>query len=74
MDNMLSEKSIKKKKVLGNEDAINPLIQLPIFMLIKIKQKRKEPSHSKWLMPPPPLERDGANKLKYPSLPKFSVV
>ena len=40
MDNMLSEKSIKKKKELGNEDAINPLIQLPIFMLIKIKKKK----------------------------------
>lgn len=39
MDNMLSEKSIKKKKELGNESAINPLIQLPIFMLILQKEK-----------------------------------
>lgn len=34
MDNMLSEKSIREKKRSGNEGAINPLIQLPIFMLI----------------------------------------
>lgn len=41
MDNMLSEKSIKKKKKRsGNEGAINPLIQLPIFVLIL---QKKEP-------------------------------
>lgn len=40
MDNMLSEKSIKKKKRSGNEGAINPLIQLPIFVLIL---QKKEP-------------------------------
>lgn len=39
MDNMLSEKNIKKKKRSGNEGAINPLIQLPIFMLILQKKK-----------------------------------
>ena len=69
MDNMLSEKSIKKKERSGNEGAINPLIQLPIFMLILQKK-----CHSKLLMPPPPLQRGHTNKLKNPSLHKFFVV
>lgn len=72
MDNRLSEKSIQRERERersGNEVPINPLIQLPIFILILQKKW-----HFTVLMPLPPLQRDHANKFKNLSLHKFSVV